>query len=35
MANMHKISVMISEEELQAKISELGEKSAQIMRERK
>ena len=26
MADMHKISVMISEEELQAKISELGEK---------
>ena len=27
MADMHKISVMISEEELQAKISELGERS--------
>ena len=26
MADMHKISVMISEDELQAKIAELGEK---------
>ena len=35
MADMHKISVMISEEELQAKYQSLVRKSAQIMKGRK
>ena len=32
MADMHKISVMISEDELQAKIAELGEKICRLCR---